>query len=270
MDSITPGPRDHLITRALERALAALDPDLLVSNDLDNAEAPERLSRHLMTEVRRELTGRESADAQAADLNRLLGKALPTGDAGDAEIVLPARILQGIRDRSPLGDPLDLPPAPATPLGQSDLLVNAEGQPNIGAELRSELASADSVDLICAFVIWSGVRHLRDALAEVVDRGLSATPRRSPTTSSSPSSSYGTSSASRTSTATVAAGRSFDVRRGRRYPMRPIQSWSRVRWGLWGGYCMSTTRSALRSTARSWRETTHPRSTRSESASGGS
>lgn len=171
MDSITPGPRDHLITRALERALAALDPDLLVSNDLDNAEAPERLSRHLMTEVRRELTGRESADAQAADLNRLLGKALPTGDAGDAEIVLPARILQGIRDRSPLGDPLDLPPAPATPLGQSDLLVNAEGQPNIGAELRSELASADSVDLICAFVIWSGVRHLRDALAEVVDRG---------------------------------------------------------------------------------------------------
>ncbi len=60
---------------------------------------------------------------------------------------------------------------PATPLASSDLLVNAEGQPNIGSELRSEIPSADSVDLICAFVIWSGVRHLRDALAELVQRG---------------------------------------------------------------------------------------------------
>lgn len=45
------------------------------------------------------------------------------------------------------------------------------GQPNVGTELRREIASADSVDLICAFVIWSGVRQLRDALAELVERG---------------------------------------------------------------------------------------------------
>jgi len=67
-----------------------------------------------------------------------------------------------------VGQILPLPPLPATPFSQSDLLINAEGQPNIGSELRAELASADSVDLICAFVIWSGVRHLRDALAGVL------------------------------------------------------------------------------------------------------
>jgi HKD family nuclease len=66
---------------------------------------------------------------------------------------------------------LPLPTLPAIPFSQSDLLVNAEGQPNIGSELRAELATADSVDLICAFVIWTGVRHLRDSLAEVVERG---------------------------------------------------------------------------------------------------
>ena len=49
--------------------------------------------------------------------------------------------------------------------------MNAEGQPNVGSELRAELASADSVDLLCAFVIWSGVRHLREALARVRERG---------------------------------------------------------------------------------------------------
>jgi superfamily II DNA or RNA helicase/HKD family nuclease len=41
----------------------------------------------------------------------------------------------------------------------------------VGSELRAELATADSVDLICAFIIWSGVRHVREALAELVSRG---------------------------------------------------------------------------------------------------
>jgi superfamily II DNA or RNA helicase/HKD family nuclease len=89
----------------------------------------------------------------------------------ESQIVLPPKVLLGIKGRSPLGDPLPLPPSPATPFSQSDLLVNAEGQPNIGSELRAELATADSVDAICAFVIWTGVRHLRESIADVVQRG---------------------------------------------------------------------------------------------------
>ncbi len=124
-----------------------------------------------MDELRRELEAEEeSADSQASRLNEMLRRFAP-GAGSDAEVALPARILQGIRERSPLGDVIPLPPLPATPFSQSDLLVNAEGQPNIGSELRAELASADSVDLLCAFVIWSGVRHLREALEDVVGRG---------------------------------------------------------------------------------------------------
>ncbi len=111
----------------------------------------------------------ESAEEQALRVNRAI-RDLGEGDAGD-EIALPPRLLYGIKGRSASGDIIDLPPAPATPFSQSDLLVNAEGQPNIGSELKAELASADRVDLICAFVIWSGVRQLREALASVVDRG---------------------------------------------------------------------------------------------------
>lgn len=171
MASTDPGPRDHLITRGLERDLAAVAPEALDESPLDAAEAPERLARHAMDEVRRELRAEEaSADSQARRLNEVLGS-FASGAGGDAEVALPARVLQGIRDRSPLGDLVPLPPLPATPFSQSDLLVNAVGQPNIGSELRAELASADSVDLLCAFVIWSGVRHLREALVGVVDRG---------------------------------------------------------------------------------------------------
>lgn len=171
MDSIKPGPRDHLLTRRLRTVLAGLDPKFLVEASLDDAEAPARLARHLMNEVRLALASDDSADTQATTVNHLLQEVLEAPDAGNAEVLLPARILQGIKGKSSVGDPLPLSAQPATPFSQSDLLVNAEGQPNIGSELRSELASTDAVDLICAFVIWSGVRHLRDALADVVARG---------------------------------------------------------------------------------------------------
>ena len=57
------------------------------------------------------------------------------------------------------------------PLSTSDLLADAEGQPNIGSELRLELESADSVDLLCAFVIWSGVVRLRESIEGLIARG---------------------------------------------------------------------------------------------------
>lgn len=168
MASTAPGPRDHLVTRALERDLEGIDPELVTTEPLDSAEAPDRLARHAEQELRRVLADEEkTADDQALAVNELLGEVADE----DAHVLVPARVLTGIRTRSPLGDPIELPPPPATPYGQSDLLVNAQGQPNIGSELRAELGTADRVDLICAFVIWSGVRHLRDALAAVRDRG---------------------------------------------------------------------------------------------------
>jgi superfamily II DNA or RNA helicase/HKD family nuclease len=154
----------------MEHALRRVDPEVLDQIPLDRAEAPERLARHAMSEIRVNLDGEESADAQAKRVNSIV-RSLEASDHPDAEISLPARVLLGIKGRTPLGDVVPLPPPPATPFSQSDLLVNAEGQPNVGSELRAELATADSVDLICAFVIWSGVRHLREALAGVKSRG---------------------------------------------------------------------------------------------------
>ena len=85
---------------------------------------------------------------------------------------LPPEVWQGVRSQPErLGDAPRAIPAPTVPLSSSDLLANAEGQPNIGSELRLELASADRVDLLCAFVMWNGVVRLRDALAGVVSRG---------------------------------------------------------------------------------------------------
>lgn len=48
------------MTRALREAIAGLDPELVSEAELDSAEAPERLARHLMAEVRRALEAERS------------------------------------------------------------------------------------------------------------------------------------------------------------------------------------------------------------------
>ena len=40
-----------------------------------------------------------------------------------------------------------------------------------GNELGLELDSADEVDLICAFIRWSGIRQLRPAIQRLTDAG---------------------------------------------------------------------------------------------------
>lgn len=165
---IKPGPRDELITESLARRLEGVDPQRVVVDDLDPEEAPFRLAQFARDEIRRTLDSEDGAGVQAERVNRAL---IDLGGT-DAEIVqMPPRLLGGIKPVSPLGQVVELPPSPTTPFSQSDLLVNAEGQPNIGSELKAELASADRVDLVCAFVIWSGVTQLRDALEGVVKRG---------------------------------------------------------------------------------------------------
>ncbi|MGV9246688.1 DUF3427 domain-containing protein [Streptomyces sp. NPDC003710] len=61
---------------------------------------------------------------------------------------------------------------PLTPLSETALITNAPDDPNLGAELRAELATADSIDLLCAFVKWHGIRVLEDALRAAKRRGV--------------------------------------------------------------------------------------------------
>ena len=60
---------------------------------------------------------------------------------------------------------------PATPLSDAALLTNAHGEPSLGHEIRSELDSADQVDLLCAFVKWYGLRVIEPQLLDLKRRG---------------------------------------------------------------------------------------------------
>ena len=53
-----------------------------------------------------------------------------------------------------------------------DLLANAPGEPAFVHALGTELATADSVDAVVAFVRWTGLNLTRTPLLELVERGV--------------------------------------------------------------------------------------------------
>jgi superfamily II DNA or RNA helicase/HKD family nuclease len=170
---VQPGPRDNVVTQALAEQLANVDPLLVSDSPLDPVEGPTRLSRHLAAVLERALRAlHDDPAAQAALVNGVIAVSAAIPDRDAEQLAAPPRVLDGIkRAAQRLGDTPYAVPAPTVPLSTSDLLANAEGQPNIGSELRLELESADSVDLLCAFVIWSGVVRLREPIEGLIARG---------------------------------------------------------------------------------------------------
>ncbi|WLW58596.1 DUF3427 domain-containing protein [Streptomyces sp. YU58] len=61
---------------------------------------------------------------------------------------------------------------PLTPLSETALITNSPEDPSLGTELRAELATADRIDLLCAFVKWYGLRVLEDSLRAAKERGV--------------------------------------------------------------------------------------------------
>jgi superfamily II DNA or RNA helicase/HKD family nuclease len=60
---------------------------------------------------------------------------------------------------------------PLTPLLDTTVFTNAPGEPAVGHELRAEVPSADAIDVVMAFVRWSGVRPLTEALRRHCEAG---------------------------------------------------------------------------------------------------
>lgn len=173
-----PGLYERLVTNEFEQLLRAeWEPELLERARLDPADAHDVLARHIAALTRRALravadrgSGEETLAREIALANRIVAAIaeLAGEDTDQEQVVTTANelltaILAGRSEPTPV--------RPQTPLWTSALLVNGPGQPSVGAELRKELASADRVDLICAFVTWAGIRIFEDPLRDFITRG---------------------------------------------------------------------------------------------------
>lgn len=164
MDEQLPSGRyDSVVTEHLARLLAEHDDSARMAA-LDRERMPEVLSRHLRQVAARVLAEEKDPARRLALLNDAL-----TQLKADADRVVGPDMLVAIQPEVQPGRDVHYGQAPRTPLSEVALLTNARGEPGVGSELRSELHSVDSVDLICAFIKYSGLR-LMDADLRVLAR----------------------------------------------------------------------------------------------------
>lgn len=169
-DDLPLGHYARLVTKGLRSRLDRLDSKTVEvwTEPVDRAELGTRLSRHVQDVVARALAGlptelRESKSVEIAnELVELLARA--GEELREQAILQPPHELLRLAPVNALGASARAAAQPIIPLSESDLLVNARGEPALASALNRELPSADSIDLLCAFVRWHGLRVLQEPL----------------------------------------------------------------------------------------------------------
>lgn len=172
---LKPGLYDELVTEGLAESLieakrVGLDPE---TEPLDGADSDLSISRALASQIGYALRAVPAADRPRLQIelaNSLLDL-LSRAFNGTDRLRAPGERLLSVlaQSETPLRQTRMM--RPSIPLAQSDLLVNAKGEPGIGSALLQEVPSADSIDLLCAFIKWNGFRVLEPTVKAFLESG---------------------------------------------------------------------------------------------------
>ena len=146
---------------------------------LESSEHSEFLARHVYWLVKREL------DSVGADNDRSRGRQIELAnrliqflidedggvhDRSDCVSESGKLVLEAMEPNPALGEVVPFP-RPHIPLRRTSLLVNGRRDVQMASAIQHEIPSADRIDLICAFVLHSGVRLFQDQLKARIERG---------------------------------------------------------------------------------------------------
>ena len=168
---------ESIITEELAKGLEELSADYNVrTRKIDGAELADRMALHVgrlvvraiqsqPESIRSEL-GVHLARSIVDTINELPSKDEFSGDRPQ----FPPELLTGVFGFQPDGS-IATKANPKIPLLDTTLLTNAPGEPTINAQILSEIDSADTIDIIMAFVRKSGIRRIESALRTHCARG---------------------------------------------------------------------------------------------------
>ncbi|MEW9527198.1 DUF3427 domain-containing protein [Microbispora sp. NPDC049125] len=165
-DALIPGLYDSLLTEKLTKSIDATRQmgHLVEVSEVDKEEVAHLLGRFVGETAARALAMLKEPQEQVDLVNRLLNQLTEPETVADG----PNRLLSIVRASPGASTPV----RPLTSLSEAALLTNAREDPNLAHELAAELVSANRVDLLCAFVKWSGLRILERSLADLQRRGV--------------------------------------------------------------------------------------------------
>lgn len=166
------GIYEHVVTRGLAEALGGVGELRVDLATIEKVDLPRVLARHIAREIEVRLRDLAEPDDQVALANSLLAALDASGASGASDAEEADQSARVDRAQRLHAIYRALPPArPMTPLGESTLLTRSSKDPVLGHELKSEIASSDTVDVIAAFITMGGIRQLWRELEALSNRG---------------------------------------------------------------------------------------------------
>ncbi|MGY5058167.1 DUF3427 domain-containing protein [Streptomyces sp. 900105755] len=169
------GVYEELVTRRMQEQMEQLSADgwKAIDDEVSEESSPHVLARHVGRAIGRRLSQLPN-DKRVAVANQII-ESLATNSAELEDSDAVDLVADGPRQLLALAEreaPGVYAIRPLTPLSETALITNSPEDPSLGSELRAELATADRIDLLCAFVKWYGIRVLESPLREAAQRGV--------------------------------------------------------------------------------------------------
>lgn len=177
-----PGLYEQIINNALSSELVELPEARKAVAPIDKAEASKVLAQYLTDVVQKGLDNVLDNGGDISDQIELTNQIVDliqriTQEADFAVLSVDQRaeqLLALLREADPrlaVGKTAADLSRPESSIAQSSLFTGATHEPQLYAELKKEIASADRIDMLVSFIKWSGLRLLMDELREFTENG---------------------------------------------------------------------------------------------------
>jgi len=178
-EELKPGLFEDLVSQGLRIELENLPESLVAETDqVDDRNIPAVLSQYVSRVLldalksidieRRGAVGTATVNALISNLIREFGDVLDEHSVLESEPKMLRQVSRLLPDGS-----AEAIERPLVALGDTVLFTNFGGEPQLFHQLQSEIDSADSIDILMAFVTWSGVRGLLGRMKKFIESGRS-------------------------------------------------------------------------------------------------
>ena len=171
---ILTGIYEQVINQVIDNELKEVDlnENIIEKTPIDSAEAQHILAEYLAQVIEkgliriREEYKDDSKDAQIKACNEIIAKLSQLsnsedilewqiGAEGQQLLAILNKTKQQLKDKRP-----------TTSLAVSTLFTGSKLEPSMVSELKKEIATADSIDMLVSFIKWSGLRLIFDDLQD--------------------------------------------------------------------------------------------------------
>lgn len=178
VEDLQPGLYDTVLNQAIVDQIGTFDARRLQAqvDKIDTAEMADRIAEvvggwvHDVVAAAPTAERTEVALALATDVLDLVVERHGYENGSRSRLSPALQRLLAVEVLAPTGDPMAIP-RPLTPLRDTVLMTNARDQPAVGREIVAEIESADRIDVVMAFIHWTGVRDLLPVLRRHTEAG---------------------------------------------------------------------------------------------------